>query len=429
MLLQLPFAMYTLHTLKNNIKLITAPLHETQAVTVLVLVKVGSRYESAKLNGASHFIEHLLFKGTKKRPTSLDITKELDGVGADYNAFTSKDHTGYYIKVNHEKLELAMDIVSDMLFNSLFEQLEIEKERGVILEEINMFEDNPIMLIDSVFEEAIFKGNSLADRISGPKKNIKNISRTEIIKYFNDHYNSANVLVGIAGRFNNQKVKKLVKKYFGKANQKTKRGPFKSFRVSQTKPRVSLITKKTEQVQVALGYPAFKFTDPKLYPLSLLSIILGGNMSSRLFLEIREKLGLAYYIRSGLTVYEDTGALVVYAGLDKTKINLALKTIIKELKKTVSEKVTAEELIRAKEYIKGKLILHLEDSASLVQWLATQQLLKKKITTLDEQLKKIEKVNVSQIQKVANEVIKDSKINLGVIGPFNKKEKFLNILS
>jgi len=420
--------MYSLEILHNKTKLLLAPLKDTEAVTVLVLVKVGSRYEAARINGISHFVEHLLFKGTKKRPTSLDITKELDGVGADYNAFTAKDHTGYYIKAGHENLELALDVVSDMLYNSVFAKEEIAKERGVIIEEINMYEDNPMMLIDYVFEESVFKGSSLAREISGPKQNIKKISRKDILDFFNGNYVNDNVLVAVGGKFNQNIVKKLVIKYFNKPAQKVSKVSFKNFCSGQTNPRINLKTKKTEQVHLALGYPAYKLTDPKIYPLSLLSVILGGNMSSRLFLEIREKLGLAYYIRSIVDAYQDTGSLAIYAGLDKSKIDLAIKTIQNELGKMVAQKVSSEELIRAKEFIKGKMILRLEDSAQRVQWLAIQQLLKNKVVTMDEQVKKIQKVTATQIQQAAKEIIKKQKLNLGIIGPFKQKEKFLKIL-
>lgn len=421
--------MYTLETLHNKTKLLLAPLEGTETVTVLVLVKIGSRYEPAKLNGISHFIEHLLFKGTKKRPTSLDITKELDGVGATFNAFTGKDHTGYYVKVNHEKLELALDVVSDMLYNSVFAKEEIERERGVIVEEINMYEDNPLLMIDNVFEEAIFQGSSLAKLISGSKESIKRIFRNDIIDYFKANYAADNVTVAVGGKFNQAKTKKLVNRYFNQPAKKAKKSSFKKFSSNQKNPRVNLKTKSTEQIHLALGFLAYKITDPKNYPLLLLSIILGGNMSSRLFIEIRDKLGLAYYIRIDLSPYQDTGALAVYAGLDKSKLELALKTILRELNRAVRQKVSSEELVRAKEYIRGKLILSLEDSANRVQWLATQQLLKNRIETVEQQLKKIERVTVSQVQQVAKEIIKSSKINLGIIGPYKDKKKFLNIIN
>lgn len=421
--------MYTLKILNNGIRLLLAPQEGTEAVTIFVLVKIGSRYESQNLNGVSHFIEHLLFKGTKKRPTSLDITKELDGVGADFNAFTAKDHTGYYVRANHEKIELALEVVSDMLHNSLFSPKEIQKERGVIMEEINLYEDNPLLMIDNVFEEAVFKGSALARSIAGAKENIKNISREEIIRYFKANYASGNVLVAVGGKFNQKKILALAEKLFCSLRKKTSQAVFKKFSSRQNKPQLNLKAKETEQAHLALGFPAYNLTDPRLYPLSLLSVILGGNMSSRLFLEIREKLGLAYYIRTEIGAFEDTGAFSVAAGLDKSKIELAILTIIKEFKKVVSQKVSAEELLRAKEFIKGKLILRLEDSAQRTLWLAIQILLKGKIETLEEQIQKVEAVTAQQIQSIARDIIQTKKINLALIGPVKDKNQLFKIIN
>lgn len=420
--------MYSLETLPNKIKLLLAPQAGTAAVTVLVLVKIGSRYEAPKINGISHFIEHLLFKGTKKRPTSLDVTKELDGVGADFNAFTAKDHTGYYIKVGQEKLELALDVISDILFNPQFAATEIEKERQVIMEEINMYEDNPLMFIGSLLEETIFAGHPLGSLISGAKENIAKISRADIVRYFKNNYGDGNVLVAVGGNFSVARTKKLIQRYFKRPAVSGKKSALKKFQLKQNEPRLKIKNKKTEQAHLALGYPALKITDPKLYPLLLLSVILGGNMSSRLFLEVREKLGLAYYIRSGVDAFEDTGCLAVSAGVDKSRLGLAIKTILRELQKLTVEDVTAEELIKAKEHIRGKMILRLEDSAQLVEWLALQQLLKNSTESWAEQWKKIKRVSANDIKQIAKEVIKRRRLSLAVIGPDLKKAELLKLI-
>ena len=419
--------MFKLDTLNNGITLLTAPLKETQAVTVLVLVKVGSRYEPLKLNGISHFIEHLLFKGTGKRPTSLDITKELDGVGADYNAFTAKDHTGYYVKVEKEHLKLALDIVADMLFNPLFPKAEMEKERGVIIEEINMYEDNPLMLIGDIFESCIFSGHALGQRISGPKQNIKNLKQETIVDFYQKHYLNRRLLVGIGGNFPAQDIKKIVNQYFGAKRLAGQKRPFSKFVLKQRQPKANLHYKDTSQAQLALGLPAFKNTDPRFYPLTLLAVILGGNMSSRLFLEIREKRGLAYFVRAGVNLYEDPGAFLVQAGLEKSRIFEAVKVIREELEKAREKGVTAEELKRAKEFIKGKLVLQLEDSASLISWLGEQRLLADKVESAETKLKKINAVTLEDVKKVAQQIFDFKKINLGLIGPFKEKSRFLNI--
>ncbi len=416
--------MYKLETLNNGIKLLTAPLKDDKSVTVLVLVKVGSRNETSEINGISHFIEHLLFKGTTKRPTSLDITKELDGVGAEYNAFTGKDQTGYYVKVSFDKLELAFDIVSDMLLNSLFKRSEFERERGVIIEEINMYNDNPLLSIDILLEQSVFRGHPLEKDIAGPKSNIRSMTRKNILNYFHKYYIPKNIIIGVGGQLDQKQAKRLANKYFKKFKKRKNNLKINKHTVKQNHLRVSLKYKKTEQVQLAMGFEGFKVNDPRNYPLLVLSTILGGNMSSRLFIEIRERRGLAYSVRTDLSAYEDTGAFVVYAGLDKKKIELAIKTIYKELNKVTLKYVTSEELKRAKDYIKGKLILRLEDNASLIQYLATQRLFKPKVDTLDEQLKKIDRVTAAQIHKVAMEIIRLNKLNLSIIGPFKDKNIF-----
>jgi len=415
-------------TLNNGIRVVLAPLKEIQSVTILVLFKVGSRYEEKRLSGVSHFIEHLFFKGTKKRPAPLLLSKELDGLGAEYNAFTAKDHTGYYIKVNREKLEAAMELISDMLHNSLFDPAEIAKERGVIIEEINMFEDNPIMYIEDLFEQICFSGSSLGEIISGPKENIRKITRAEIIRYKEKFYQPGNLVLGIAGAINPDKLKKSIEKYFVFDKFRKKPSAFTKFTQVQQRPRLKLKYKDSEQVQVGLGFLALKNIDPDLMTLYLLSIIIGGNMSSRLFVKIREENGLAYYIKAMVNTYEDTGNLYIQAGLDKRRILEALKYIKAELRSIVNDGVSSEELQRAKEYLKGKLVLRFEESHNLIQWLGEQLLLTKKIETLAEKIEKINQVKLNDIQRVAKKIINFSKLNLAIIGPFKEKSYFNKII-
>ena len=420
--------MFKQETLANGIQLITAHRADTQAVTVLVLVKVGSRYEPLELNGVSHFIEHLLFKGTASRPTSQHLSRLLDGIGAEYNAFTGKDHTGYYVKAAAEHLTLALDVLSDMFFNSLFDAKEMDKERGVIAEEINMYSDNPLMLIGDIFEKAIYDGHPLGRKISGPKETIQKVSRANLVRFYKDYYYANQIIVGVAGNFNQNAIKKTVAGYFDNKKIKAQKRTFKKFSVSQTSPRVNLHFKDTAQVQLALGFPSFKNTDPRVYALSLLAVILGGNMSSRLFTEIREKRGLAYFVKAGSESYEDTGSLIIQAGLELNSVAKAITTILAELKKVTNQGVLAAELARAKEFLKGKFVLQLEDSANLIGWIAEQKLLTGKIETPEQKLKKIMAVTLADVKKVATAVMDFSKTNLALIGPFKDREKFLKLL-
>ncbi len=419
--------MFKQYKLKNGLRVLLAPMAETKAVTVLVLTKVGSRYETRDINGASHFVEHIMFKGTKKRPTTKHISKELDGIGAEYNAFTSKDHTGYYIKTRADKAELALEMLSDMLFNSKFDATEINRERGVIIEEINMYEDNPMMYMEDLFEQTVYGDYPLGWNIAGPKEVIKKVSRAKLYNYYKKYYQPKNMLVAVAGRIDN-KTMDLVKKYFSNNIKKDKLEGFKKITIKQTKPQIKIKYKDTEQAQLALGFPAYSFHNKKIYPLYLLSVILGGNMSSRLFTNIRERKGLCYFIRSSVNLYQDTGTLMIQAGLDKSRLAPAITEILKELKKFKQLGVTKIELKKAKDYLEGKLTLQLEASDSVASWLSRQELLENKIITPAELLNKLAEVTVEDIKKVSAEVIKTSRINMSLIGPYKKESEFNRLL-
>lgn len=414
--------------LKNGLTILRIPNKNTKALTVLILVKVGSRYEAKKINGVSHFVEHLMFKGTTRRPSTLDLSRELDKVGAEFNAYTGKDHTGYYIKVTSSKLRLALDLLSDMLYHSKFEADEIMREKGVILEEINMYEDNPLMYCESLLEELAFKNEvSLGQQISGPRKNIKRITRKEIVDYRNAYYAPNNMVLALAGNFDKAALK-MINKYFGGQKKKRSFPKYPAFKAAQQRPRTTLFYKATEQVQIALGLPAYPYQDKRLAALNLLAIILGGNMSSRLFIKIREQMGLAYFVKADLNIYQDTGLFAIQAGLDKSRIAEALTEILEELKRLKTDLVDKKELLKAKTYIKGKVDLSLEDSSEQASWYAAQKVLTNKMESPAEKLKKINAVTPKQIQAVARELFKTKNINLALIGPFKEKNKFNKLL-
>lgn len=418
---------YTFSKLSNGLRTLLVPLHETQAVTVLLLVKVGSRYETRKLNGLSHFIEHLMFKGTTKRPSTLEISRELDGVGAEYNAFTSKDHTGYYIKLNSAKLELALDILSDMLFHSIYDPKEIERERGVIVEEINMYEDNPMMYTEDLFEESVFGDTPLGWKIAGPRENIRTATRQQIISLRDAYHVPSNMILVVTGKLPSH-VRSLITKYFSVPKVKKTGKQFFAYRGRQTKPRVTVHYKDTHQVQIALGVPGVGLHDPRMYAAHLLSTILGGNMSSRLFISIRERQGLCYFVRSETSPYEDAGTFMVQAGIEKKRIKEAITAILHELSTVAREGVTVRELDDAKEYMRGKLILGLEDSEHIASWAGKQYLFKGKVLSPAEQLAKINRVTRQQVQEVAQALFRTEKLNLALIGPYRRAQEFLPLL-
>lgn len=403
--------------LPNGLTVITVPEHDTAAVTVMLLVPVGSRYEVPTTNGISHFLEHLMFKGTTKRPSTLDISKALDGVGAEYNAYTSKDHTLYFIKVAAQHLDLALDLFADMLFNSLFDPKEIERERGVVLEEINMYEDNPLMHLDTVLEMCVFgKHHPLGYDIAGPKKNIRNIPRQSFINYRTNHYVPANMHLVIAGKTNSA-VQRLVKKYFGQQRGGKPQVKPKPFKATQQKPQSMHNIKKTQQTQLGLGFVAFPYNHPLLPAASVLSTILGGNMSSRLFINIRERQGLCYFIRSEVSPYTDSGIFSIQAGLDNTRIVPAIAAILGELRRFKHELVSSEELAMAKEYIKGQMALKLEDSSAVASWYGRQSVLTGKLISPTLRIKTLETVTAEQVRQVAKQLFTTSHLNIASIGP------------
>ena len=416
--------MHKKQTLKNGIRLITAPLKETQTASLLVLVKVGSRQETNPVFGISHFVEHMMFKGTKKRPTTLDLSKELDGIGAEYNAYTGKDVTGYYIKSDSRHLSLAIDMLSDMLLNSKFDADELQKEKGVIVEEINMYEDNPMMFIEEMLEKMVFSSSQLSHSIAGSRQTVKAVTQESILKYKNNFYNGSNLVIALAGKFTDEHLKEIKAKFGIKKGRKS--AIEKSVTV-QKAPKVKIKYKDSEQAQLALGFQSFSKYDKRNYALQLLGVILGGNMSSRLFINIREKNGLCYFIRSWNNLYEDRGATIIQAGLDKGRMEFAIKAIKDEVDK-IKSGVTEEELKRAKEFIAGKMALDLEDSMAIAQYWGGLELMNKPLIEPKEKLKKIMAVKASEIKAVAEEVFNWRQVSLAIIGPFKDEARFKKYL-
>jgi len=398
------------------------------SVTALVLVGAGSRYEQREKAGLSHFLEHMFFKGTKKRPTAFDLSSLVDSVGGENNAFTSKDQTGFYIKVQHDQLELAFDILSDTLNDSLYLEEEINRERGTIIEEINMYEDTPLYKIDDVFYELMYDGNPLGWSISGYKKTVSNIQREDFLNYTKRFYQGSDMVLAVAGKITEAKVNDLAQKYFS-CFVKGQKEEFEKFGNGQKEPRVRVAHKKTDQAHLYFGYPAFSFLDEDREALNVLSTILGGGMSSRLFIQVRERRGLAYYVGTLVDLYHETGLVAARAGLNLEKVDEAVSVIREEFEKTKKGDITKEELLKAKEFLKGRTTLSLENSRTVAEWYADKQLLEEKIETPDEVFAQIEKVTLEDVCRVANRLFKTEKSNLAIIGPFEGEERFLKLIS
>ncbi len=421
--------MYSEKIFPNGFKLITAPTQNTKTVTVLLLLPAGSRYESRGLYGASHFIEHLMFKGTSRRPSSLAIAKELDKIGAHFNAFTSKDHTGYWIKTTANKVKVSFDVISDMLFHSLFNPSEFKQEKNVILEEIKMYEENPLMYIDEFFEETLYSTHILGKPISGRSADVKKMSLTKLINYRDKFYQSSQMVMAVAGNFDRSEIIKLSKKYFADNLTKKKKNKYEVFRLNgKSNNKVRILYRNIQQAQIALGGFAYPYGDPRTETMLLLSIILGGNMSSRLFGEVRVKRGLAYSIKTDLNSYQDIGSYAICAGVDKEKVSQTLKVILRELKRMKEHGVSQEELKRAKDYFQGVMLLSLENSLTLSSWYARQGLFSKEIITPQQRLKRIKAVRTEDIEILANSLFKKNSFSLSIIGPFKHLTQFLRVL-
>lgn len=417
--------MPTRHILENGARLHLIPFAGTDAVTLLVLFKVGSRYETPSLSGASHFIEHLMFKGTKKRPNTVDISRTLDAFGAEYNAFTGKDYTGYYVKIDAQHLPVAADLLHDMLFGSLFEKKELDRERSVIMEEINMYRDNPMMRVDDLLEEVMFRGNTLGWNIAGSHETMRAMKREEIIAYRDSHYVPSRMVLGLAGKVPKDAMA-LVKKTFGAVKSKQIPEAYQPFagRAAEAEPRFSVEFKETEQMQLAFGWPSYGFSDKRNAAVSLLSVILGGTMSSRLFIAVRERRGLAYSVRASNGTYDDVGAFTVQAGLDKSRLAEAVKTIRAELKKICKTGVTSAELRAAKDNVRGRMLLRLEDSSERADWYVRQDLFLDKAKSPEERMKDVEGVTRAKVQAAARDILDDKKLSVAVVGPYRDVAEF-----
>jgi len=411
--------------LKNDLRIIKVPLKSTKAVSVLVLVGSGSKYERKEINGISHFLEHMFFKGTSKRPDTLSITETLDKIGGNYGAFTSSESTGFWAKSESSHLELLFDWVSDILLNSQFRTKDIERERGVIVEEINMYLDTPISYVGRLWEKLLYGDQPAGRPILGEKENILKMNRKNFLDYFKKHYSTKNTVICVAGNIKENNIEKKIEKFFSSLNENPPLEK-KQVKEKQSEPRSLVHFKKTDQTHLCLGVRGYDLFHSQRYAQKLLSVILGGSMSSRLFISVREKMGLAYYVQTSSDFYTDTGYLVTQAGVDNKKAEKTIELILKEYRKIKKEGVKKEELQKAKDYLKGKTVLSLESSDVQASFYGEQELLKGEILTPEEKFSKIDEVSVNDIKKLANDIFQPSKLNLAVIGPF--KKKFKNIL-
>jgi predicted Zn-dependent peptidase len=418
--------MFKKTTLKNGLRIITVPSKSTQTVTVLVLVGTGSKYEKKEEKGISHFLEHMYFKGTKKRPSSLEIAETLDKVGGIYNAFTSQEYTGYFAKVSREHFDLALDWVSDIFLNSTLPEKEIEKERGVIIEEINMRKDHPMEYVQILWQKLLYGDQPAGWDVAGEIETVSKISRKDLLEYREAQYIASNTIICLAGNFNEKEGINKVKKFFSKIKIGKSREKPKVIE-KQEKPEIFFKKRETDQTHICLGVKGFNIFNERRYAQEILGLILGGMMSSRLFEKIRTKLGIAYYIETDVFSDPDTGYLVTRAGLNNEKLEEGVLEILKEYRKIKREGISKSELKKAKDCLKGKMNILLESSDAKASFFATQEILEKRILTPEQIFKKIDRVSQNDILKLAREIFRPEKLNLTLIGPKEIKREILKI--
>lgn len=414
-------------TLKNGLRVVTVPMRDNPTVTVMVLVGTGSKYESKRENGLAHFLEHMCFKGTARRPRAADISGELDGLGASYNAFTSREYTGYYAKAEARHFEKILDVVSDLYLNPALKAEEIEKEKGVIVGEIKMHRDEPRDRAWEIFYRLLYGETPAGRPVAGTPPTVKKFSRADFRHYRARHYLAGKTVVVVAGGAGGAKIFRTVKRVFENVPRGRTVGKPR-VRERQKKPALSVLSKKTDQTHFILGVRAFDMYDKDEEALDLLALILGGNSSSRLFQKVREEMGAGYYVGAGGATYTDHGFLYVAAGVHNDRVVPVIRVIMEEFSRLIREPVSSDELKRAKDFVEGKMAINLEPSDAYANYYGFQALLKKKILTSREEMEKIRRVTVGDIRRAAKRIFKNSRLNLALVGPLNHKSALQKIL-
>lgn len=407
--------------LQNGLRVLLIPMPFVSSVTIEVLVGAGSRYESKSENGIAHFVEHMFFKGTKRRPTALEISKEADQIGAIFGAGTEHELTGFYFSSAAKHLERGLDLLSDILLNSKFDPKEIEREKGVIVEENNLYLDNPHFYISHLILKLLYGDTPLGRFIGGDKEKITKFTQINFLNYLSQCYLAGKIVIVIAGNFDEKRASSLAQDYFSRWKIGKEEG-FSIQEENQRQPATKVHFKKTDQAHFALGVRSFPRGNPDRYSLLVLNTILGEGMSSRLFTEVREKRGLAYYVSSDVSAFADVGCLVAEAGVALNKLDEAVKVTLAEFARLKEETVTEEELSKGKEYLKGHLALALEGTKNVADFFGEREVLEGKTLSPDEVIAKVDAVSSVDIKRVAKEIFVKEHLNLAVIGPYKSKE-------
>ena len=417
--------MFQRDTLDNGLRVLTADLPYAQSVSVLVMLAAGSRYETEESAGIAHFSEHMFFKGTEKRPSAKEIAGAIDAIGGEFNAFTGKEYTAYYVKCAAEHRDVALDVLVDMLRNARFEEEEIEREKGVIVEEMNMYYDTPRDYIGSVYERLLWGDQPLGRDIIGNKETVRGATRDTFMGYLDRWYKPSRMVLGVAGRIGDGLLERA-QELLGDLADAGTGGPERT--APYANGRVQVHTKQSEQAHVSVGVHSLPLDHPDRYALQLLATVLGGGMSSRLFSEVRERRGLAYYVHGLNHSYTDAGTLYSQAGVDINRIDDAVATIAGELRKVATEPLPAEELEKARNFAKGRFVLQLESPQGLMLFGLRKEVLERRLPDPDEVLRGIDAVTSDDVARVASDLIIAENLRLAVVGPFDDASRFEPLL-
>jgi predicted Zn-dependent peptidase len=417
-------------TLSNGLRLLTAPIGHAQSVSCFIMLAAGSRYETEDTSGIAHFSEHMFFKGTENRPTARDIGSEIDGIGGEFNAFTGKEYTGYYVRCAGEHRAIAFDVLVDMLRNSKFDPEEIDREKGVIIEEMNMYFDTPRDYISGVYDSLLYGDQPIGWDIIGRKETVRGATRDTFLGYIDQWYHPDRMVVGVAGKLDDG-LQADIERLLGDLEASQTGTPAPAQIAANGDARVKIHTKASDQAHLCLGVPSYSLDHPDRYALQLLATTLGTGMSSRLFTEVRERRGLAYYIYAINHSYTDVGSLFSQAGVDIERVDEAITTISDELKKTTDEAVPSDELEKARNVAKGRFVLQTESPHGLIMFGLRREVLEGQAAEPEEILAGLDAVTVEDVQRVAQDVIGGHGLNLALIGPFeqDQQERFEKLLA
>jgi predicted Zn-dependent peptidase len=417
---------YELQRLPNNLRVLTAPMSHAQSVVCFVMLAAGSRYETSGTNGIAHFSEHMFFKGTDRRPTARDLAAEVDAIGGEFNAFTSKEYTGYYVKCAAEFRDVALDVLVDMLRHSKFDADEIEREKGVIVEEMNMYFDTPRDYVSGVYDELVYGDHPLGWDVIGRKETVRGATRDTFLGYIDHWYKPSRMVLGVGGQLGDGLHARL-EELLGDLEDGATGTPAPA-EAAGNGARVKIHTKTSDQAHLCLGVRSYPLVHPDRYALQLVQTVLGGGMSSRLFTEVREKRGLAYYVFALNQGYTDTGTLFAQAGVDINRIDEAVTTVVAELKKIADEPVPPDELEKARSFAKGRFVLQLETPQNLLLFGLRREVLEGRFADPTDVLEGLDAVTAEDVQRVAQDLISDNRLRLALIGPFEDADRFEKLL-